>query len=314
MKAYSLDLRLKIMQAVDSGRNKSEVARLFGVGRATIKRYAARRRDTGTLAPKPIPGDIPLVSPAQYPTMLDQLAAHPDAILAEHCRLWEEQTGQRLSTATMSRLQRRLGWTRKKKSLRASERDEVARAAFREELKELEAEDLVVVDEMGSTIALTPLYARAPRNERAYDSVPRNHGKNTTLIGALSLAGIDCAMTLEGGVTTAVVQAFVREVLGPTLRPGQTVLMDNLSSHKDDSIEQLIEARGCRLRFLPSYSPDFSPIEQAFAKIKQHLRRVGARTKEDLEAALAHAIDLITASDAHGFFRHCGYPISAQPS
>ncbi len=114
MKAYSPDLRVKIMQAVDDGRSKSEVARLFGVGRATIKRYAKLQRETGSLDCKPIPGDTPLVSPEQYPALRDQLAAHPDAILAEHCRLWEEQTGQPMSTSTMSRLQRRLGWTRKK--------------------------------------------------------------------------------------------------------------------------------------------------------------------------------------------------------
>jgi transposase len=202
----------------------------------------------------------------------------------------------------------------KKKSLGASERDEAARAAFRQEQEELTASALVVVDEMGSNIALTPLYARAPRGERAYDHVPRNHGKNTTLIGALSLSGIDCAMTLEGAVDTPAFVAFIREVLCPRLRPGQTVLMDNLSSHKDETIAQLIAGCGCQLRFLPSYSPDFSPIEQAFAKIKAYLRQVGARTKEALEAALTQAIDLITSQDARGFFHHCGYPIPAQPS
>src|SRR5437588_3156195 len=105
MKAYSPDLRHKIMQAVESGRRKSEVARSFGVSRATVKRYARLQRETGSLAPRPIPGDTPLVPPAQHPALLDQLQAHPDAVLEEHCRLWEERTGQQLSTSTMSRLQ-----------------------------------------------------------------------------------------------------------------------------------------------------------------------------------------------------------------
>src|SRR4051794_2759860 len=113
MKAYSPDLRQKIMQAVESGRIKSEVARSFGVSRATVKRYARLQRLTGSLAPKPIPGDTPLIPPEQHPVLLVQLQRHPDAILAEHCRLWEERTGQATSTSTMSRLQRRLGWTRK---------------------------------------------------------------------------------------------------------------------------------------------------------------------------------------------------------
>lgn len=178
----------------------------------------------------------------------------------------------------------------------------------------LVAEHLVVVDEMGSNIALTPLYARAPRGERAYDQVPRNHGKNTTLLAALTLSGIEASMVIEGAVDTAVVEAYVERVLCPTLRPGQIVLMDNLSSHKGTRVRQLIDGAGCTLQFLPAYSPDFSPIEQAFAKIKQELRRAGARTREALEAAIAAAVEQISAQDAQGFFRHCGYPISAQPS
>ena len=176
------------------------------------------------------------------------------------------------------------------------------------------ARDLVVVDEMGSNIALTPLYARAPKGERAYGSVPRNHGKNTTLVAALTLDGIAAAMTLEGAIDTSAFLVFVREILCPSLQPGQTVLLDNLSCHHASRVRALIEAAGCQLRFLPSYSPDFSPIEHAFAKIKQELRRTGARTREALEAAIARAIDHITTQDAAAFFRHCGFPLGSQPS
>ena len=175
----------------------------------------------------------------------------------------------------------------------------------------LDPERLVVVDERGSNLALTPLYARAPRGQRAYAAIPRNYGKNTTLVSALTLSGMDAAMIIEGGVDTAVVEAYVEYVLCPVLTPGKIVVMDNLSSHKGTRVEQLTTAAGCTVLFLPPYSPDFSPIEHAFAKIKQALRRAGARTREALEAALAEALGTITAADARAFFRHCGYAVPA---
>jgi transposase len=205
------------------------------------------------------------------------------------------------------------GLDTKKKSLQAAERDEAARAALRQLIAGLDARRLVVVDERGSNRALTALYARAPQGQRAYSSVPRNHGKNTTLLAALTLEGIGPALTLQGAVDTPAFVTYVRELLCPTLRPGQIVLLDNLSCHTDPQVRALIEARGCQVLYLPAYSPDFSPIENAFAKIKQYLRRVGARTTAALEAALAQAIDRISAQDAHSFFRQCGYHLVDQP-
>lgn len=198
----------------------------------------------------------------------------------------------------------------KKKTLTASERDEEARAAFRDLIRTLVMDDLVVVDEMGSSISLTRLYARSPQGTRAYGAVPRNHGTNTTLIGALTRSGLEVAMTLDGAVDSAAFELFTEQFLCPSLRPGQIVLLDNLSVHKSVRVRTLIEAAGCRLLFLPAYSPDFAPIEQAFAKIKGLLRAAGARTKEALEAAIAVAIDAVTPHDARAFFRHCGYQVS----
>jgi transposase len=202
----------------------------------------------------------------------------------------------------------------KKKTLTASERDEAARAAFREVIATLDSQDLVVVDEMGSSISLTRLYARSPKGQRAYGSVPRNHGTNTTLIGALTAEGLPIAMTVDGAVDTAAFQAFCEHILCPALRPGQTVILDNLAVHKGQRVRDLIEAAGCHLLFLPAYSPDFAPIEQAFAKVKGILRSIGARTKEALERAIAHALDTVTPEDAYGFFRHCGFQVSPLPT
>jgi len=202
----------------------------------------------------------------------------------------------------------------KKKTITASERDEERRAAWWEQVIALDPAKFVVVDESGSTIAMTPRYARAPRGQRAYGSVPRNHGKNITLFAALSLDGLGAVMTLDGAADTIAFEAYVRTFLAPTLVPGQIVLLDNLSSHKSATVEQLVAERGCTLLFLPPYSPDFSPIEMAFSKVKQHLRHIGARTREALEAAISTAIDSITIHDAAGFFRHCGYHLPGQPS
>lgn len=202
----------------------------------------------------------------------------------------------------------------KKKTLTASERDEAARDVFRALIATLKSQDLVVVDEMGSSISLTRLYARSPKGQRAYGSVPRNHGTNTTLIGALTPAGLPVAMTVDGAIDTAAFQVFCEHVLCPTLRPGQTVILDNLAVHKGQRVRELIEAAGCSLLFLPAYSPDFAPIEQAFAKVKGILRAIGARTKEALEHAIAIALDAVTPEDAHGFFRHCGFQVPLLPT
>lgn len=169
------------------------------------------------------------------------------------------------------------------------------------------------MDECGSTVALTPRYAWAPRGARATGAVPHHRGKNLTLIAALTPGGLTAAMTLDGAADGLAVAAYVGEVLVPTLRPGQVVVMDNLSAHKGDAIRAAIAGAGCALLFLPPYSPDFAPIEQAFSKLKAALRRAGARTRAALEAAIGAALDAVTAADARGWFRHCGYPLPDPP-
>jgi transposase len=164
------------------------------------------------------------------------------------------------------------------------------------------------VDETGSHIAMTPLYAYAPKGQRAYGKVPRNYGATMTLIASLSLAGMGPAFVLDGAADGAAFEIYVEHILAPSLRPGQIVILDNLSIHLSPRVRQTIESRGCHLLFLPAYSPDFSPIEEAFSKLKTFLRRQGARSREALQNAIAQALDLITASDALGWFTHCGYP------
>jgi transposase len=162
------------------------------------------------------------------------------------------------------------------------------------------------VDECGTNIGLTPLRSRAPKGERAFGKAPRNRGKNTTLLASVGAEGMGPAMAVEGTTTTAVFEAYVEHFLAPALKEGQIVVLDNLNAHKGERVRRLVEARGAHLVFLPSYSPDFSPIEEAFSKLKALLRRVGARTKETLIEAIGRALDTITFEDTRGWFEHCG--------
>lgn len=196
-----------------------------------------------------------------------------------------------------------------KKTLGASERDEEQRAAFRQRIADRPAPDFVILDESGTNLNLTPRYARAPRGQRAYARVPRNTPRNTTVVAALSLQGIGPVMTLAGALDTPAFEVYLTHFLIPYLQPGQVVVMDNLSVHKSARVQALIEAAGCELWYLPTYSPDLSPIEPAFSKFKEVLRRAKARTQDALDAAIALALDCITAADAHGYFRHCGYAL-----
>ncbi len=195
----------------------------------------------------------------------------------------------------------------KKKSLSASERDPWARARFQLQIAELNAQELVIVDEFGCNLDLTRRYARAPIGERACGSIPRNTPANQTIIASLHLGGMGPSMQLSGGTDSPTFAAYIKHVLGPTLRPGQIVVVDNLSAHTAPHIAELLSERGCRLWFLPSYSPDLSPIEMAIAKVKSVLRSIGSRTPEALSQAIAHALDQISEAEARAFFRHCGY-------
>src|SRR5215212_2424242 len=196
----------------------------------------------------------------------------------------------------------------KKISVGASERDEWLRAAWRALVaKEISAERLVFVDEMGTNTSLAPLYSWSPKGERAFCSAPRNWGANVTLLASMSARGMGPCLAVEGPTTREVFEAYLKEVLVPSLKPGQAVVMDNLSSHKGSRIRQIIEGGGCELIYLPPYSPDLNPIEEAFAKLKALLRRAEARTREALMEAMGRALDAVTANDARGFFDHRGY-------
>jgi transposase len=176
----------------------------------------------------------------------------------------------------------------------------------------VEPERLIFVDECGTHTSLAPLYGYAPRGERLRLSVPRKRGKNTTLLSSMTLSGMGPSLAVEGATTASVFEAYVEQVLAPSLEPEQIVIMDNLGAHRPRRIRELIEEQDCELLYLPAYSPDYNPIEEAFAKIKNLLRKAAARTKEALVEAIGVALSAISPKDARGFFEHAGYHRAVQ--
>jgi transposase len=201
----------------------------------------------------------------------------------------------------------------KKKTLHASERGTsavlLARQQYRTQLAACACGHLKFIDESGCNIAMTRRYGRAQYGRRVADAVPKNFGLNVTILGALSCNGLDAVMTVEGATDTAVFRAYIEQVLVPTLVADDVVVMDNLSVHKVSGIREAIEATGARLIYLPPYSPDYSPIESCWSKLKAILRKAKARSREALDEALTQAIEHITQSDAKGWFNLCGYPV-----
>ena len=194
----------------------------------------------------------------------------------------------------------------------SSERDERRRSAFAEYVRSIVAERFVFVDECSTNISLSPIYARAPKGERAHGKAPRNWGKNVSLICAIDAGGVKPSMSVEGAVDSKAFEIYVEHFLVPKLKRGQIVVMDNLSVHKSKRVERLIEEAGCELLFLPPYSPDMNPIEQAFSKVKGILRKAKARTREALVEATGRALDAITPQDIRGFYADCGYRLPVQ--
>ena len=175
-------------------------------------------------------------------------------------------------------------------------------------ISSIEPDRFVFVDECSSNTSLAPLYGWAKKGERARQKVPRNWGKNITLISTISKErGMGASLVVEGSTNGTVFETYLQEVLCPTLERGQVVVMDNLSAHRGERIRELIEGKGCELIYLPPYSPDFNPIEQAFSKLKNYLRSACARSRDALMEVIGEALRTITVSDAEGYFEHCGY-------
>jgi transposase len=198
-----------------------------------------------------------------------------------------------------------------KKSGHAAEQDRPdvlsRREAWFDGQLDLDPERLVFIDETGANTKMARLHGRAPRGQRLRGAIPHGHWKTTTFVGALRLTGMTAPMVLDGAMTGDWFLAYTQRVLAPTLRRGDVVILDNLPAHKGTAVRQAIEAAGARLLFLPPYSPDFNPIENAFAKLKAMLRKAAARTVEQLWRAIGECLDAFTPNECANYFANCGY-------
>ena len=186
------------------------------------------------------------------------------------------------------------------------------RAAWPARVAGVRPDDYVFLDEFGATTDMTRTHGRAPPGERVVARVPHGHWKVVSTVAAMTTRGIVAAASFDGAVDTDLFLAFVRHELVPALRPGQAVVMDNLSPHKSPEVERLVGAAGARVLRLPPYSPDLNPIEQAISKVKGILRSLARRTVKALYDAIGEALGAVTPGDALAFIRHCGYHATAE--
>ena len=192
----------------------------------------------------------------------------------------------------------------------AAERNPYKRAWYWRKMKQVEHERLKFLDESGVTTTLTRRFGRATPGERINEAVPKNDGPSTSVVSVIGVGGVERALMLEGAVDTLVFDACCEHCLRPCLRDGDVLVLDNLGAHRASRIEEIAHAGNARVIWLPPYSPDFSPIEPMWGKLKTYVRKVKARTAADLERAVAEGLQLITARDCRGWFTHCGYQVA----
>ena len=307
MGPYSKDLRERVVAAVDHDEgSQREIARRFCVSLTFVFRLLQRRRDAGTLDPKPHGGcPPPALGPDELRRLAGLLREQPDATLEQ----LRERGGFRCSLTTLWRALRRLGLTRKKKTLHADEQGrpdvQKKRRSFRRKVKGIDPRRLIFVDETGVTTAMTPAYAWAPRGERANASAP-GAWESVTVIAALGLDGVRAPLIVPGSTNAATFESYIEQVLVPTLHEGDVVVFDNLSAHLGPAVAAAIEGAGASVLPLPPYSPDYTPIEEMFSKVKEFLRRLAARAKDDLYDAIGDALREVTDPDIIGWFQNAG--------
>ena len=307
MKPYSLDLRQRIAAAIDYHEGSwRDIARRFRVSVSFITRLQRRRQQTGDLNAKPHGGGHPAaLDEAACQRLQEVLQQRPDATLHElrrHLRL-------SCSLTALWRTLRRLKITRKKKTRRHEEQDrpdvQQQRAAFTEEVAEVDPEHLVFVDESGANTAMTRTYGRAPAGVRVPATVP-GHWESVTMIAGLRLSGVVAPWMFVGATDNVAFQTYVTEVLVPELQTGDVVVWDNLQPHKQAVLMQAIEAVGATVKPLPPHSPDLTPIEKLWSKTKEKLRALAARTVRRVYGAVGTALKGVTLQDILGWFRSCG--------
>jgi transposase len=308
--AYSLDLRERVARACDEQRGtRAQMAELFHVSVSWVRRLLQRRRETGSLAPRPhAGGPAPKMDPDRCDRLLVLVTQQPDATLAE----LRDRLQAPVHSSTIARTLTRLGITVKKKVSQAAEQDRPdvrhKRAIWRGRVAKIDPARLVFLDETGAHTAMMRLFGRSPCGERAVGVVPQGHWRTTTLLAAVRRDGVVAPWVFEGATDALTFETWVEKVLAPAVRPGDIVVLDRLSAHQGGRVRRLLRKVGAGLWYLPPYSPEWNPIEKIWAKVKAWLRKAAARTTEALWEAIAQALDAVTADDCQHSFAHCGYP------
>ncbi|WP_245494790.1 IS630 family transposase [Rhizobium ruizarguesonis] len=309
-RALSDDLRLRVLKASAAGMSARQAAARFGVGISTAIRWIARASD-GEPTSRPQGWRRSSSLDAHEAFVVEMIDDRKDVTLDEMVeRLCvERQVG--ISRSALGAWLRRRGWTFKKKSAHALEQDRLdvlkRRRAWFDGQLDLDPEKLIFIDETGLSTKMARLRGRAIRGERCRAGVPHGHWKTTTFTGALRLTGMTAPFVYDGAMNGNVFLAYVEQVLLPTLQTGDVVVMDNLPAHKTAGVRDAIERAGAKLMFLPPYSPDFNPIENAFSKLKAMLRARGERKIDALWDAVGALMPRFTPAECANYFKAAGY-------
>lgn len=311
MKAYTTDLRQKIIETYENEPiSQRQLAKRFRVAPSFIVKLLKQYRETGQIAPKSRPGRPRLLDAEHLQIVQDLVDANNDITLEELGAELYQRFQVTVSTSTLCRVMQRLNFTRKKKALHPSEKEservQRLRKEYWDEVRDIRVADLVFIDESGINLGLIRLFAWAIRGRRAYGAQPKR-GKNVSIVAGLSMAGVVASAVVLGAFDSLSFESFVATRLIPNLWPGACVVMDNCSIHTGEEIRHLIEAAGARLIYLPPYSPDFSPIENFWSKVKDILKTLGARTYQVLAEAIEIAFSEASETDIKNWFTHCCY-------
>jgi transposase len=304
MTPYSQDLRKRVLDTVQRGDGSlRQIARRFLVSISFVTRLLRLHRGTDSLEPKPHGGGNPAVlGPEDLERLRELIRQQPDATLEE----LRQRLGASCSNMTISRALRKLGLPRKKKVPRAQDQDrpevQEQRREFCEELAGLDPQRLIFVDECGANTAMTRTHGRAPVGERVYTDTPGGW-ESITLTCGMRLSGVTAALAFPGATNTDVFETYVEKVLVPELKPGDVVIWDNLKPHKSEEAIEAVEAARARVVPLPPWSPDLTPIEEMFSKVKGAMKSAAARTTETVYAAFGSALHDVTPDNIAGWFR-----------
>ena len=310
MKPYANEFRAQVLAACDANAGTHAVALLFKVSKSWVRRVLQQRRESGQVAAKTTRNRTPIWR-AWAEWLVAKIATKPDIYLREIQADLKAERGHNVSLQTICNACRELDQSRKKKTLIAAEQDRPdvveRRVQWQASQKDIDPIKVVFIDETWAKTNMTRRFGRSLLGTRLNEKTPCGRWQTTTFIGALRAEGFVAPLVVDGAINGALFRAWVEQHLAPTLKPGDIVVMDNLSSHKVTGVREAIETAGAELRYLPPYSPDLNPIELAFSKFKKLLRDGAERTVDKLAQLCGSVLENFTESECRNYFKHCGY-------